>query len=136
MSGGLFTTTTIFVYGLAIWLGLYLIGRDPRSARLLLTGSGLLAYALALACDPLSGLAPEGFGLVLERARWSLSLLPALLWTGALIHLLPEEAPLRSRLAQLWGVIVPPMVVLVLLMASVPTWLGPARWPAPVSRGL
>ena len=42
---------TALVYGLALWLGLYPIGRDPRAPRLLLTGSGLLAYALALACD-------------------------------------------------------------------------------------
>ena len=114
-----FLSATALVYGLALWLGLYLIGRDPRSPRLLLTGAGLLAYALALACDLLlAGAAPEGLGFLLEKARWPLLLFPAILWTGALIHLLPEEAPLRGRLARVWGVAVPPVAVLVILLAS------------------
>jgi hypothetical protein len=65
---------TALVYGLALWPGLYLIGRDPRSPRLLLTGLGLLTYALALACDLLTGAAMEGVKFVLERARLPLAL--------------------------------------------------------------
>lgn len=106
---------TALVYGLALWLGLYLIGRDPRAPRLLLTGSGLLAYALALACDLLLGAAPEGVGFVLERARLPLLLLPALLWTGALIQLLPEETLFRYRLARVWGVAASLLAVMLVL---------------------
>ena len=108
---------TVLVYGLALWLGLYLIGRNPRAPRLLLTGSGLLAYALALACDLLSGAAQEDVGFVLERARLPLLLLPALLWTGALIQLLPEETPRRDGLARIWGVAAP-LVAVMLVLAS------------------
>ena len=108
---------TVLVYGLALWLGLYLIGRDPRAHRLLLTGSGLIAYALALACDLLSGAAPEDVGFVLERARLPLLLLPALLWTGTLIQLLPEETPRRDGLARIWGVAAP-LVTVMLVLAS------------------
>ena len=108
---------TALVYGLALWLGLYLIGRDPRAPRLLLTGSGLLAYALALACDLLSGAVPEGLGFVLARARLPLLLLPALLWTGVLIQLLPEETLFRYRLARVWGVAAS-LLALMLVLAS------------------
>ncbi len=52
------------LYGFALWLGLCLIERDSRSPRLLLTGAGLAVYASALACDLLSGAAPEAFRLV------------------------------------------------------------------------
>jgi hypothetical protein len=89
----------VLVYGFAFWLGLYVIGRDPRRPALLLTGLGLTAYALALACDLLAGASPTS--LWPEKARDSLLLLPALLWTGTLIHLLPEEVTLRDRLARL-----------------------------------
>jgi len=106
---------TVLVYGFALWLGLYLIGRDPRAPRLLLTGSGLLAYALALACDLLSGAALEGVGFVLERGRLLLLLLPVVLWTGAMIQLLPEETPARDRLARVWGVAAPPFAVMLVL---------------------
>lgn len=101
MSGGTLTAV-VLVYGYALWLGLYLIVRDPRSPALLLTGLGLAAYALALACDLLAGATPASDGP--ERAREPLLLLPALLWTGALIHLLPEEVSHRDRLARLWSV--------------------------------
>jgi hypothetical protein len=106
---------TVLVFGLALWLGLYLIGRDPRAPRLLLTGSGLLAYALAVACDLLSGAAPEGVGFVLERGRLLLLLLPVVLWTGAMIQLLPEETPARDRLARVWGVAAPLFAVMLVL---------------------
>ncbi len=62
-------TPLVLVYGFAFWLGLYLIGRDPRSPRLLLAGSGLVAYALALACDLLSVATTS---LALTALRWRL----------------------------------------------------------------
>ena len=62
MSGGTLTAV-VLVYGFALWLGLYLIVRDPRSPALLLTGLGLAAYALALACDLLADATPTSEGL-------------------------------------------------------------------------
>ncbi len=107
---------TGLVYGFALWLGLYLIARDPRSPRLLLTGLGLVAYAAALAGDLLAGAATApGLGSALARARAPLLLLPALCWTGALVYLLPEGSPLRDRLARVWGIAFPAVAALLLL---------------------
>ena len=58
----------VTVYWLALWLGLYLIGRrDPRNPRLLLTGTGLLADAFAVACNLLADAAPPELTVVLAR---------------------------------------------------------------------
>ena len=44
-------TLTIFVG--ALWSGLYLISRDPRSPRLYLSGIGLVLYAVCLGVEAL-----------------------------------------------------------------------------------
>ena len=92
------------VYGLAWWLGLYLLGRDLRNTRLALTGAGLIIYALAMVADLLSR---GGATDIWDRLWWSALLLPAVCWTGALVHLLPEQAPGRDRLIWLAGLILP-----------------------------
>ena len=104
----------VFVYGFACWLGMYLIGRDPRSPRLRLTGAGLVAYALALASDLLAEAAAPDLARALARVRWTLVPLPALCWTGALIHLLPEESVIRDRLLRWWRTASALLVVLLL----------------------
>ena len=43
---------TVLAFGFALWLGLYLVGRDPRDARC--AHAWGFWYALALACDLLS----------------------------------------------------------------------------------
>lgn len=105
------------IYSLALWLGLYLVRRDPRSPLLLLTRLGLVAYALALACDLLAGVTSPDAALVLLRLRWPLLLLPALCWTGALIYLLPEDAGYRERLSWSWRIFLPLMFALLLLLS-------------------
>jgi len=105
------------IYGLALWLGLYLVRRDPRSPLLLLTGLGLPAYALALACDLLAGAASSHVALVLARLRWPLTLLPALCWTGAMAYLLPEDVGYRERLTRLWRIAFPPVLALLVLLS-------------------
>ena len=90
-------TAAVFAYGVALWLGLYLIRRDPRSPRLLLTGLGLLSYALAVACYLIS-VAMTDPPSILVTALDPLLLLPAIAWTGTLVYLLPEDAPSRTRL--------------------------------------
>ncbi len=92
----------VLVYGLALWLGLYLIGRDPRSPRLLFTGLGLIAYALAVAGDLLFSLASKDLLNIVEQIRWPLLMLPALFWTGTLVNLLPEEIPSGIFLRKVW----------------------------------
>lgn len=92
--------SSIFVYGVALWLGLYLLGRDLRSPQLALTGSGLIAYALAVASDLLGNTVLPS----LSSVTWPLLFLPALFWTGTLVYLLPEEeVAFRGRLARAWG---------------------------------
>ena len=41
----------LVAFGLAWWLGLYLIGRDVSNPQLRFAGLGLMSYALALAVD-------------------------------------------------------------------------------------
>jgi hypothetical protein len=73
------TALTVLVFGIAWWLGLYLLARDPAKPTLRRAGAGLLSYALALAVD-----APGPVHAVLLS-------LPAVLWTGVLVRLLPER---------------------------------------------
>jgi hypothetical protein len=105
-----------------LWLGLYLLSRDLAEPRLRYAGLGLVAFAGALACDVLAAYAPQPVLAVgLARLRWLLASLPALLWSGAIIHLLPPEAPTRSSLDRLWQRALAPLgsalVILVLLGA-------------------
>lgn len=72
----------VVAFGVAWWLGLYLITRDPTKPTLRRTGAGLLAYALAIVLD---GFRPHG--TVLGAVHAVLLSLPAVLWTGVLIRL-------------------------------------------------
>ena len=49
----------ILIFGFALWLGAYLISRNPADLRLLLTGAGLIAYAIGLALGILSSQAED-----------------------------------------------------------------------------
>ncbi len=104
----------IFAYGVALWLGLYLIGKDPRSPRLALTGLGSIAYSLAVACALLESIVLPGLAAV----SWPLLLLPALFWTGALVYLLPDEAAIRGRLARFWKVFALAILLAMLLLVT------------------
>lgn len=101
----------IVIYTIALWLGLYLMARDPADPRLRYAGLGAISYALAV-----------GVGLLLEPpaadARWlarlqsSLLLLPALFWAGALLHLLPPRQPIAERLHRAWRLLLPGALLL------------------------
>lgn len=106
-------------FGLALWLGLYLIGRDPANVRLRLAGLGLLSYALWLALDALSSYAPSARSeLWLDRLRWPLPVVIAVCWTGTLILLVPEDLPLRARLQRVWRYGYLPIGVLLYLIVA------------------
>ena len=134
MSAGLIATT-VPVFGLALWLGLYLLARDPRSPRLRWTGLGLVAYALALGCGAFAGAAPPGTAETLARLRWPLQIVPALCWAGALLDLVPEETDHRARLARLWRVATPGLVLLVGAAAFATDLLVGVRGASPGGRG-
>jgi hypothetical protein len=107
---------TLPVVGLAWWLGLYVIAREPRSPRLNRSGAGLLVYATAASADLLSRISGGGGGL--DQLRWPLVLLPALFWIGALIALLPEHHPSRPTLDATWRVAIAPLTLALFLVGS------------------
>lgn len=118
----------VFVYGLALWLGLYVIGRDPRSLRLLLTGFGLLAYALAVAANLLLEASTEEVASTTEHLVWPLLLLPALFWSGTLVYLIPEETPVRNSLIRIWRVAAPLVAVSLVLVVAFAETMWNSGW--------
>jgi hypothetical protein len=97
-------TTEISFYGFTLWLGAYLLARDSQKTTVPLTGWGLLAYALALAIQ-----------IVLDRFILIILLLPALLWIGAALYLLPEEDKARPILIRIWLISSIPLAILTLV---------------------
>ncbi|WP_307817841.1 hypothetical protein [Nocardia acididurans] len=73
-------------FGVAWWLGLYLLARDSRKPVLFRAGTGLLAYAVAVVGDALAVDAHWFDGV-----RIVLVCLPAIAWTGVFVRLLPER---------------------------------------------
>jgi hypothetical protein len=97
-------TINILTFGFALWLGLYLLARNPAKALLRYAGLGILAYVLSLAAEMLSENAPSiTITASLLLIQQFLVLLPAVFWTGALLQLLPETAPLRIPLVYWWS---------------------------------
>src|SRR5215207_11607132 len=97
-------TINILTFSFALWLGLYLLARNPAKALLRYAGLGILAYALSLAAEILSENAPSiAITALLLLTQQFLVLLPAVFWTGALLQLLPETAPLRTPLLYWWS---------------------------------
>ena len=96
-----FLISSFIMLALVFWLGLYLLRRDAGDPRLIWTGVGLLLYAAVVAT------------LVVQAGRWSsvpdgwppqfwwLLSLPAVAWTGAAVHLLPEGA-MRTHMHRFW----------------------------------
>jgi hypothetical protein len=89
----------ILVFGFALWLGAYIISRNPADLRLVLTGTGLIAYAIGLALGILSSQA-ENQDLALALLGWQkpLLLLPAVCWLLLLVHLMRGDESWYSRL--------------------------------------
>ncbi len=85
----------IIAFGLALWLGLYLLSRNLTDRRLLLAGLGLIVYAIGLALDLLAGFALDDWLMVWQRP---FLYLPALFWFFLLIQLARDERPWRDRL--------------------------------------
>jgi hypothetical protein len=101
---------SLLVCGLAWWLGLYLLARDPRKPLLWWAGAGLLGYSAAVVVPH-----PVLLGV------------PALAWTGAILLLS------RAELIRWWSVGLPvffvasfwvPWLVLLPLAASVVAAIG------------
>ena len=96
----------LFFYAFTLWLGAYLLARNSQKMAVRLTGWGLLAYALALAIQ-----------ILFEQFILITLLIPALLWIGAALHLLPEENQTRPTIIRIWLVASIPLAILTQLNA-------------------
>jgi hypothetical protein len=87
----------IMIYGFAMWLGLYLVSRNPADARLRLAGAGLVAYAFGLGLDVLIFHAAES-DLAGKLATWQrpFLFLPAVFWVILLFRLVPRDMSLLA----------------------------------------
>lgn len=125
MSSGLLSFH-IVAFGLAVWLGLFLLARDVRRAPLRSAGFGLLLYAAALAGMVLVATsAPEQAARLIRWTR-PLLFLPSILWAGTVAHLLPEDAPLREPFVRSWNrLLLPLMAAFYLLSVATDAVFGP-----------
>ena len=115
MSNGILLLIITF-YSFALWLGTYLIARNPREPRLVFTGCGLTAYALALGLHALSPYPKEVLlSKILAQVEVLFFALPALFWLGTTISLLPEDHRLRPTLRRRWAFGYLPFIGLVYL---------------------
>ncbi|HEY0639661.1 MAG TPA: hypothetical protein VGD67_18595, partial [Pseudonocardiaceae bacterium] len=80
---------SVVVFGLAWWLGLYLLARDPAKPVLRHAGLGLLGYAAAVAAEALR---PWVGGGALATAEVYLLCVPAVAWLAVLLALaVPDD---------------------------------------------
>lgn len=80
----------ILAYSLTLWLGLYLLARNPAGAHLRWAGLSVLAYSLSTAADILGLYAPT---TLLPALSGPLAALAGLLWGAALFYLWPAAPP-------------------------------------------
>lgn len=88
------------VFAFTLWFGAYLLAHDARKPTLFWTGSGLIAFAAALALDALFERRPGDLPL-LAGARWLVVLVPAVCWLATLLAVSrsSDARPPRSLIA-------------------------------------
>ncbi len=87
--------TKLFFFGFSLWLGAYLLARKSPKETPRLTGLGLIAYSIVLVVEIL-------FGTIIP----ALTLLPALLWIGAALYLVPKETSKKiHNISQNFGLV-------------------------------
>lgn len=122
---------TAVAFGLAWWLGLYLIARDPGKPVLRRAAYGLISYSLAVACHGLAAAAPAEARTALTALATVLVHLSGVAWAGVLLRLAPETADWRDRLDLWWRRAAAPLTVAVLVGAALTAAVGgPAGWTA------
>ena len=80
-------------FALTWWLAAYLVGRDPSRPVLWRAAGALASYAVAVAAWTVS---PD------SRVAQILLCVPALVWAGAAVGLLPDDLPERRRIDRGW----------------------------------
>jgi len=96
--------SNLFFFGFTLWLSAYLLARASKKAAVWLTAFGLLFFALVI-----------GFEVVWGQLPDSLLLIPALLWIGAVLYLVPEDQPWREGAIRSWIFIALPVLILTIL---------------------
>lgn len=119
----------IFVFGFALWLGAYLINRNPADLRLDLAGIGLMAYALALALDILA-MHTRIQEIVSVLLRWQrpFLILPAICWLLLLLHLTRGDESWYSRLQNHKNPLVVVMTATIFFGLGIGLLLFPLNW--------
>jgi hypothetical protein len=97
-------TTNLFFFGFTLWLGAYLLARNSQKMTVRLTGWGLVFYAVALALE-----------IIWTQQSNGILLLPALFWTGAGLHLIPDDSLWRQPIIRGWMLTAIPIFILTLL---------------------
>ncbi len=94
----------LFFFGFCLWLGSYLLARKSDKNTVRFTGWGLAAYSLVLLVEIL-------FGRIIP----ALVLLPALLWIGAALYIIPEDTSWRALALRGWMFSSIPILILALV---------------------
>lgn len=117
----------LVAYGIALWLGCYLLARQPLTRSLAFSGLGLLAYAGALAVGAFaSAVSDGGAARWLLWLQWPLIFMPALCWCLALAHLASG-----ARLPRWWSAKLDYGAALAAGLLLISGGVGQAfRWPA------
>lgn len=109
----------VVLFGLALWLGLYLIRREPRSSRLRLAALSLLLYALAWVGELLRDASPM---LLLARFSGVAFVLPLVVVFALAWQTRPRALPRVLR-------VVSPVLLLWLVVSTGLTLADPAWFP-------
>jgi hypothetical protein len=92
---------SVLVFAFALWLGLYLLARDPRKPLLRFTGLGLIAYAVEILAFSFiaapSARFPFDTMIVSACTLGIFHFIPPLCWFGASIDFLPDDHPLHPH---------------------------------------
>ncbi|MGD2027817.1 MAG: hypothetical protein PVI99_08375 [Anaerolineales bacterium] len=116
-------TATFFI---SLWLGFYLLARDLRKRPLVLTGYGLGFYAAAILAEVIQAYSPPELMPYFSKAHTIFIFMPALIWTGGLLSLIPETFEHKPRLEKTWQWAVFPTTlgaVILNVIISLPPWL-------------
>jgi hypothetical protein len=97
------------VFCLTWWMACYLIGRDPARPALQRAAAALAVYAVAVAAWAIAPKSP---------AAEVLLCLPALIWAGAAIGLIPPEVPERRQIDRGWMIVSAIFVVMIVALPS------------------
>ena len=115
MSDGLMSLYAVAFF-ISLWLGFYLLARDVNKPSLRLTGLGLGFYAAAIFFEVLQNTSPLPLRSTFTAIPNVFIYLPALLWTGGLVTLVPESITFKERIFQVWQWVVLPLTFLAVVI--------------------